>query len=58
MGLMKKIYDPVHRFIHIDEWENALISSRPFQRLHYIHQLGVTFFLSILEGPTEDLNTL
>lgn len=41
----KKIYDSVHRFIHIDPLENELINSRPFQRLHYVHQLGVTYFV-------------
>ncbi len=40
-----KIYDPVHRFIHLDELESLLIHTPPFQRLHYIHQLGVTFFV-------------
>ncbi len=45
MGTIKKIYDSVHRFIHIDPIESALINTRPFQRLHYIHQLGVTYFV-------------
>lgn len=45
MGQIKKIYDSVHRFIHIDALESDLIRSRPFQRLHYIHQLGVTYFV-------------
>ncbi len=45
MGQIKKIYDSVHRFIHIDEVESDLINTAPFQRLHYIHQLGVTYFV-------------
>ncbi|MEM7174757.1 MAG: HD domain-containing protein [Chlamydiota bacterium] len=45
MKASKKIYDPVHRFIHLTHLEHALICTRPFQRLHYIHQLGVTFFV-------------
>ncbi|CCB89104.1 HD domain-containing protein [Simkania negevensis] len=45
MGSIKKIYDSVHRFIHVDPLESDLINSRPFQRLHYIHQLGVTYFV-------------
>ena len=45
METIKKIYDSVHRFIHVDELESDLIHSRPFQRLHYIHQLGVTYFV-------------
>ncbi|MBI3211089.1 MAG: HD domain-containing protein [Simkania negevensis] len=45
MSLIQKIYDSVHRFIHIDPIESALIYSPPFQRLLYINQLGVTFFV-------------
>lgn len=45
MGQIKKIYDSVHRFIHVDELESLLINTAPFQRLHYIHQLGVTYFV-------------
>ncbi|MCB1081620.1 MAG: HD domain-containing protein [Chlamydiia bacterium] len=45
MGQIKKIYDSVHRFIHVDEVESLLINTEPFQRLHYIHQLGVTYFV-------------
>jgi len=45
MRKRKRIYDSVHRFIHVDELENALINTRPFQRLHYIHQLGVTYLV-------------
>ena len=45
MATVKKIYDSVHRFIHVDGLESDLINSRPFQRLHYIHQLGVTYFV-------------
>ncbi|MCB1072592.1 MAG: HD domain-containing protein [Chlamydiia bacterium] len=45
MGRIKKIYDSVHRFIHVDEVESLLINTAPFQRLHYIHQLGVTYFV-------------
>ena len=41
----KKIFDSVHHFIHVDELENELIHSEPFQRLHFIHQLGAAFFV-------------
>lgn len=41
----KKIYDPVHGFISFDEFEKELIDSIPFQRLHYIHQLGVAYLV-------------
>lgn len=37
----KKIYDSVHGFIRFNDLESELIDSRPFQRLHDIHQLGI-----------------
>ncbi len=39
----KKVFDSVHGFIHLDSLETELIHSRVFQRLHYIHQLGVAY---------------
>jgi len=39
------IRDPVHGFIRADALEAALIASRPFQRLRFIHQLGFTFLV-------------
>ncbi|MBM3184405.1 MAG: HD domain-containing protein, partial [Chlamydiae bacterium] len=41
----KKIFDPVHGFITFDESEKDLIDSLPFQRLHYIHQLGIAYLV-------------
>lgn len=41
----KKIYDPIHGFIPFDEFEKELIDSLPFQRLHYIHQLGTAYLV-------------
>jgi HD superfamily phosphohydrolase len=41
----KKIYDSVHGFIAFDEFEKELIDSQPFQRLHYIHQLGISYLV-------------
>ncbi len=41
----KKIYDAVHGFIPFDEFEKELIDSVPFQRLHYIHQLGIAYLV-------------
>ncbi len=41
----KRVYDPVHGFIRFDEHEKRLINSFPFQRLHYIHQLGMAYFV-------------
>ncbi|NGX54129.1 MAG: Deoxyguanosinetriphosphate triphosphohydrolase-like protein, partial [Chlamydiae bacterium] len=40
-----KICDPIHGFIRYDEVEGRLIDSRPFQRLRYIHQMGVAYLL-------------
>ncbi|HSW86263.1 MAG TPA: HD domain-containing protein [Rhabdochlamydiaceae bacterium] len=45
MALIKKIYDSVHGFIRFNELESALIDSIPFQRLQYIHQLGIAFLV-------------
>ena len=42
---MLSIRDPVHGFIRADPLEAALIASRPFQRLRFIHQLGFTFLV-------------
>lgn len=41
----KKIYDSVHGFIPFDELEKELIDSLPYQRLHYIHQLGIAYLV-------------
>lgn len=41
----KKIFDSVHGFIHLDHLESRFIQSRPFQRLHDIHQLGVAYLV-------------
>ena len=41
----KKIYDSVHGFIPFDEFEKELIDSLPFQRLHYIRQLGMAYLV-------------
>jgi len=38
-----RIFDPLHQFIRFDELEKEVIDSLPFQRLHDIHQLGVTY---------------
>lgn len=41
----EKIYDAVHGFIRFNEWERMLIDSEPFQRLHYLHQLGIAYLV-------------
>lgn len=40
-----KIYDSVHGFIHFNELESALIDTEVFQRLRYIHQLGISYMV-------------
>lgn len=42
---MLSIRDPIHGFIRTDDLETALLSSRPMQRLRFIHQLGLTFLV-------------
>lgn len=37
--------DPVHGFVHADSLEQALIDSRPLQRLRSIRQLGFTYLV-------------
>jgi HD superfamily phosphohydrolase len=37
--------DPVHGFVRADALETALIASRPLQRLRWIRQLGMMFFV-------------
>ncbi len=35
----------MHGFIFLNEWEKQAIDSAVFQRLHYIHQLGVAYLV-------------
>ncbi len=41
----RKIYDAVHGFIRFNDLERELIDSEPFQRLHYLRQLGISFLV-------------
>lgn len=45
MHFSKKIYDSVHGFIRFNDWERELIDSPVFQRLHYVHQLGIAYLV-------------
>ena len=45
MSACKKIYDPVHGFIRFSALEKDLIDSYAFERLHYIHQLGIAYLV-------------
>ena len=40
-----EIRDPIHIFIHLDSDERKVLDSRPFQRLRYIHQLGLSYLV-------------
>ena len=40
-----KIYDAVHGFIHFNSLESMLIDTEVFQRLRYIHQLGISYMV-------------
>jgi hypothetical protein len=42
---MHEIRDPLHVFIRLDSDERKVLNSHPFQRLRYIHQLGLTYLL-------------
>ena len=40
-----EIRDPIHVFIRLDSGERKVLDSRPFQRLRYIHQLGLSYLI-------------
>lgn len=40
-----KICDPIHGFIRFDSLEQKVIDTFAFQRLRYLHQMGVVFLL-------------
>jgi len=40
-----KIYDAVHGFIHFNHLESLLVDTEVFQRLRYIHQLGISYMV-------------
>jgi HD superfamily phosphohydrolase len=40
-----EVRDPIHVFVHFDDDERAVIDSRPFQRLRYIHQLALSYLV-------------
>ena len=46
--------DPVHGFVRADPLEAALVATRPMQRLRWIHQLGMMFF--VFPGAELDSN--
>ncbi len=40
---MKRIYDPIHHFIELDDGEQALLDAAPLQRLRRLRQLGLAY---------------
>jgi HD superfamily phosphohydrolase len=40
---MKRIFDPIHHFIELDERETALLDTVPMQRLRRLRQLGLAY---------------
>ena len=40
---MKRIYDPIHHFIEVDDGELALLDAAPLQRLRRLRQLGLAY---------------
>jgi len=43
--MTKKIFDPVHGFIHFKKHESDFIHTKPFQRLYSINQLGAAYLV-------------
>lgn len=41
----KEFRDPIYNFIHINDYEKKIIESPFFQRLRFIHQLGMTYYV-------------
>ncbi len=42
---MKEVRDPVHGFIYFNETEMKIVNTSIFQRLRYIRQLALTYFV-------------
>ncbi len=40
---MKRIYDPIHHFIELEDGELALLDAAPLQRLRRLRQLGLAY---------------
>ena len=40
---MKRVFDPIHRFIVLEDAEVALLDSAPLQRLRRLRQLGLAY---------------
>jgi HD superfamily phosphohydrolase len=41
---VKRIFDPIHHFIEVDDGEVALLNTAPVQRLRRLRQLGLAYF--------------
>ncbi len=42
---LHEIRDPIHTFVRLETSERAVVNSAPYQRLRYIHQLGMTYLV-------------
>ncbi len=40
---MKRIFDPIHHFIELDDAEVALLDTAPLQRMRRLRQLGLAY---------------
>ncbi len=40
-----RVRDPIHGFIHFSEEERRIIDSREFQRLRFVGQLALTYYV-------------
>jgi HD superfamily phosphohydrolase len=43
--IIHKLRDPIHGFIQMDSSERRVLDSQAFQRLRFIHQLGMTYLV-------------
>jgi len=42
---VKRIFDPIHHFIELEDEETALLDTRPMQRLRRLRQLGLAYLV-------------
>lgn len=45
MNIKERLFDSVHGFIHLSVIEKQLLDHPAFIRLHYLHQLGLTYLV-------------
>jgi hypothetical protein len=42
-GFVKRVFDPIHHFIELEDGEAALLDTPPMQRLRRLRQLGLAY---------------